>query len=111
MARGCRNFCKQQNVTPNIDRLAEQGGLFANSFCGNSLCSPSRAAILTGLHAHANGLTTIVSQKPIPSTVWNYQKGLREAGYQTALIGKWHLISAVPENKERSDMLPKVSSE
>jgi len=86
-------FCKQQNVTPNLDRLAEQGGLFVNSFCGNSLCAPSRAAILTGLHAHANGVTTIVSQKPIPSTVWNYEKGLRAAGYQTALIGKWHLLA------------------
>ena len=86
-------FCRQQNVTPNIDRLAASGGLFPNSFCANSLCAPSRAAVLTGLHAHANGVTTIVSQPPIPATMWNYQKGLREAGYQTALIGKWHLLA------------------
>jgi N-acetylglucosamine-6-sulfatase len=45
-------FCKQQGVTPNIDKLAAQGGYFVNSFCGNSLCSPSRASVLTGLLSH-----------------------------------------------------------
>ena len=86
-------FCRQQNVTPNIDRLAASGGWFPNSFCANSLCAPSRAAVLSGLHGHANGVTTIITQKPIPPTMWTYQKGVRDAGYQTALIGKWHLLA------------------
>ena len=43
------------NKTPNIDRLASEGLLFRNNFCGNALCGPSRATILTGLHSHANG--------------------------------------------------------
>ena len=82
-------FCRQHQVTPNIDKLAAQGGLFVNSFCGNSLCSPSRASILTGLHSHANGVMTL--SKPIREGVWTFPGTLREAGYQTAVIGKWHL--------------------
>ena len=87
-------FCRQQGVTPNIDRLADRGGLFVNSFCGNSLCSPSRASILTGLHSHAHGVMTL--DKPIRPGVWTYPDSLREAGYQTAVIGKWHLASTRP---------------
>lgn len=86
-------FCQQHNVTPNLDRLAAEGGLFVNSFCGNSLCSPSRATILTGLLSHANGVTTIKEQEPIPATMWNYEKGLQAAGYQPAIFGKWHLLA------------------
>ncbi len=82
-------FCRKQNVTPNIDRLAARGGLFVNSFCGNSLCSPSRASILSGLHSHANGVRTL--SQPIREGVWTFPGALREAGYQTAVIGKWHL--------------------
>jgi len=87
-------FCKQQNVTPNIDRLAASGGLFVNSFCGNSLCSPSRAAILTGLHSHSNGVMLL--DKPITPGVWTFPGNMRDAGYQSALIGKWHLASTRP---------------
>ena len=82
-------FCRKQGVTPNIDRLAARGGLFVDSFCGNSLCSPSRAAILSGLHSHANGVRTL--SQPIREGVWTFPGALREAGYQTAVIGKWHL--------------------
>ena len=82
-------FCKEQGITPNLDRLAAQGGLFVNSFCGNSLCSPSRAAILTGLHAHANGVMTL--GRPITEGLWTFPGTVGEAGYQTAVIGKWHL--------------------
>ena len=82
-------FCKRQNVTPNIDRLAAEGGLFVNSFCGNSICSPSRAAVLTGLHAHANGV--MVLNRPVSPGVWTFPGAVRAAGYQTAVIGKWHL--------------------
>ncbi len=82
-------FCRQHQVTPNIDRLAAKGGLFVNSFCGNSLCSPSRASILTGLHSHSNGVMTL--SKPIREGLWTFPLAMKEAGYQTALIGKWHL--------------------
>jgi arylsulfatase A-like enzyme len=88
-------FCKQQAVTPNIDRVADRGAVFVNSFCGNSLCSPSRASVLTGLHSHANGVMTL--DKPIRPGLWTYPRGVREAGYQTAVFGKWHLASTRPE--------------
>ena len=78
-------FCREQGVTPNIDRLAERGGVFVNSFCGNSLCSPSRAAIVTGLHSHANGVMTL--GRPIKEGLWTYARVLREAGYQSAVFG------------------------
>ena len=93
-------FCREQNITPNIDRLAAEGGLFVNSFCGNSICSPSRASVLTGLHSHANGVRTIVGQPPIPPTMWTFPQALHEAGYQTSLIGKWHLEKTVPTYDE-----------
>jgi len=89
-------FCKQNNITPNIDRLADQGGLFVNSFCGNSICSPSRAAIFTGLHGHANGVMSIIGQPAISKEIWSFPLGLREAGYQTFLVGKWHLEKTTP---------------
>jgi len=87
-------FCKQHQVTPNLDRLAAAGGLFLNSFCGNSLCSPSRATILTGLHSHANGVMFLA--RPITPGVWTFPGNLRDAGYQTALIGKFHLATTRP---------------
>ena len=84
-------FCKEQGVTPNIDKLADQGGLFINSFCGNSLCSPSRASVLTGLLSHANGVKYL--ERPITPGLWTYPVGLQALGYQTAVFGKWHLAS------------------
>ncbi len=91
-------FCREQQVTPHLDRLAARGGIFPNSFCGNSLCSPSRAAILTGLHSHANGVMTL--GRPIKEGLWTYPRALRAAGYQTAVFGKWHLGTTVPEHDE-----------
>ncbi len=82
-------FCRQQNVTPNMDRLATAGAVFPNSFCCNSLCSPSRAAILTGLHSGANGVTRL--DQAVRQGVWMFPASVREAGYQTAVVGKWHL--------------------
>lgn len=78
--------------TPNIDRIAREGALFRNSFCANSICGPSRACILTGKHSHKNGFMRN-SNKKFDQTQWTFPKSLKQAGYQTAVIGKWHLNS------------------
>ena len=78
--------------TPNIDRIALEGMLFQNSFCANSICGPSRACILTGKHSHINGFMRN-SRKPFDQSQWTVAKALQKSGYQTAVIGKWHLKS------------------
>ncbi|MFK7765690.1 MAG: sulfatase [Mariniblastus sp.] len=78
--------------TPNIDRIAHEGVLFQNSFCANSICGPSRACILTGKHSHINGFMRN-SRKPFDQSQWTVAKELQKSGYQTAVIGKWHLKS------------------
>ncbi len=75
--------------TPNIDRLAEQGARLTHCFCTNSICVPSRAAILTGQYSHANGIKTL--RGSLDPAADNVAKRLQDAGYQTALVGKWHL--------------------
>jgi len=79
------------NQTPNIDRIASGGVRFANCFCTNSICTPSRAAILTGQYSHKNGVYTL-DDRLDPSRN-HVGKELQKAGYQTAMIGKWHLAS------------------
>lgn len=77
------------NPTPNIDTLAKEGMLLTNVFCGNSICTPSRATIMTGQHSHVNGVTTLNgSLTPEQQTLAN---SMRSAGYNTAMVGKWHL--------------------
>ncbi|MDA7891668.1 sulfatase [Akkermansiaceae bacterium] len=78
--------------TPNIDRLAASGAIFENSFCGNSICGPSRATIMTGKHSHKNGFLRN-SGKGLDQSQWTLSKALHGAGYNTAVIGKWHLVS------------------
>lgn len=75
--------------TPQLDRLARGGVLFRNAFVTTSLCSPSRASILTGLYVHAHGVTDNVT--PLPSHVTTFPQILQQHGYRTALIGKWHM--------------------
>jgi arylsulfatase A-like enzyme len=82
-------FIREQKLTPNIDRLAEQGVIFDQSFCGNSICSPSRATVLSGVHTHLSGVTHLGGS--IRAGVWTFPPALQAGGYQTALIGKWHL--------------------
>ena len=77
--------------TPNIDRIANEGARFTNSFVANSLSGPSRACMLTGKHSHANGFTD--NTTTFDGSQQTFPKILREHGYQTAMIGKWHLVS------------------
>ncbi|MGJ8697414.1 MAG: sulfatase family protein [Verrucomicrobiaceae bacterium] len=78
--------------TPHIDRLAAGGAIFENSFCGNSICGPSRATILTGKHSHKNGFLRN-SRTGLDQSQWTLAKALQGAGYETAVLGKWHLVS------------------
>ena len=80
------------NETPNLDRLAEQGMIFRNAAVTNSICGPSRAVILTGKHSHINGFTRN-EESDFDSSQQTFPKLLQQAGYQTALFGKWHLGS------------------
>ncbi len=75
--------------TPHIDRLAATGVRFVNAFCTTSLCSPSRASLLTGLYAHAHGVTNNFTE--LPAEMPTFTKRLKESGYATAYIGKWHM--------------------
>lgn len=77
--------------TPNIDRIANDGVKFANSFVANSLSGPSRACMLTGKHSHTNGFTDNTRQ--FDGSQQTFPKLLRANGYQTAVIGKWHLVT------------------
>jgi len=79
------------NQTPNIDRIAAGGVRMTNCFCTNSICTPSRAAILTGQYSHKNGVYTL-DDKLDPARN-HVAKELQRAGYQTAMIGKWHLAT------------------
>ena len=77
------------NHTPNIDRIAHEGMRFDHCYVTNSICTPSRATILTGTYNHVNAVTTL--ETPINNRLPNVAKHLKTGGYQTAIIGKWHL--------------------
>ena len=75
--------------TPHIDRLAREGVRFANAFCTTSLCSPSRASILSGRYAHRHGVNDNFTE--FPADLPSFPKALQQAGYQTAYFGKYHM--------------------
>jgi arylsulfatase A-like enzyme len=94
------------NTTPRIDEIAAAGRRFDNCFATNSLCSPSRASILTGTYSHVNGVTTLVT--PIDASQPTFVSALHAAGYRTAMIGKWHMGDGAghdPENFDYWDVL------
>jgi N-acetylglucosamine-6-sulfatase len=75
--------------TPNMDRMAQQGAHLTNAFVSTSLCSPSRASILTGQYMHHHHI--VDNQRPAPDGTVFFPQYLQKAGYQTAFIGKWHM--------------------
>ncbi len=77
------------NETPHLDRIANEGMRFDNCFCTNSICTPSRAVILAGTYNHVNRVTTLTTH--MDNSLLTYPKLLQQAGYRTAIFGKWHL--------------------
>src|SRR5215207_8023926 len=77
--------------TPNIDRLAREGANFRNAFASTPLCSPSRAAFLTGTYAHTNGIRDNVARDAVSHSLVTWPRILHDAGYRTAFLGKWHM--------------------
>jgi len=79
--------------TPNIDRIAATGMRFDRAYVANALCGPSRATLLTGMHSHRNGFYANEWSGPFDGNQQTLPSLLQKAGYQTAVIGKWHLYS------------------
>ena len=87
--------------TPHMDRMARKGAHLANAFVSTSLCSPSRASILTGQYMHHHRV--VDNQRPVPAGTVFFPSYLQRAGYQTAFIGKWHMGHENDEPREGFD--------
>jgi N-acetylglucosamine-6-sulfatase len=87
--------------TPNLDAMAREGIHFRNAFVTTSLCSPSRASILTGLYAHRHRV--VDNQHPVPAGTIYFPQYLQQAGYDTAFVGKWHMGHETDEPKPGFD--------
>jgi arylsulfatase A-like enzyme len=92
------------NQTPNIDRLANEGMRFDHCLVNNSLCGPSRASIITGTYSHINGFYNNDGSRFDGSQI-TFPKLLQQAGYQTAIVGKWHLETD-PTGFDHWEILP-----
>ena len=90
------------NATPHLDRLAREGALLTSVFATNAICTPSRAAILTGQYSHINGVTMF---NRFDSSRMTVARLLQQGGYHTGMIGKWHLGSD-PVGFDRWEILP-----
>ena len=90
--------------TPNMDRIAREGTLFANAFVTTALCSPSRASILTGQYMHNHGVVDNNSAPPQSSRF--FPEFLQESGYNTAFIGKWHMGESQSSRRRLDDPQP-----
>jgi len=96
-------YGSNRNSTPNLDRLAHEGMRFDNCYVTNSICGPCRATILTGKYSHLNGFR--MNGDRFDGSQQTFPKLLQQAGYQTALIGKWHL-SSDPTGFDHWEILP-----
>ena len=88
-AHAISTYGSRINQTPHLDRIADEGMRFNHCYCTNSICTPSRAAILCGTYNHINGVTTL--DTPLDASLITYPKLLQANGYATAVFGKWHL--------------------
>jgi arylsulfatase A-like enzyme len=100
-----RGTLKDLAPTPNIDRIARDGMRFNRCLVTNSISGPCRAVLLTGKYSHINGFTKNEGQAPFDGSQQTFPKLLQAAGYNTAIIGKWHLGSE-PTGFDHWEVLP-----